>query len=217
LLLQPGMAVSGVVKFEGAPGPSPAQLARMSVTLAPVGAISGELTAPSSAVLDAEGRFTLRGVFPGSYRVVPSAGTPPGFTIKSSMFAGRDSLDFPIEVKPGEDHAAGVLTFATTSGEVSGSIQDPGGAPAHHYTVLIFASDTRYWQPQSRRIQATRPSTTGRFTLRHLPAGDYRLVAVADVETGQWYDPTLLRQLVGASIQISLADGEKRTQDLRIR
>jgi len=219
LVLQAGMAVSGVVKFEGGatPAPAPAQLARMSVTLAPVGAVSSELTIPSSATLDAEGRFTLRGVFPGSYRVVPSAGAPAGYTIRSSVFAGRDSLDFPLEVKPGEDHAGGVLTFSTSSGEVSGALQDAGGTPAPGYTVLIFATDMRYWTPQSRRIQTARPSTTGRFTLRNLPAGDYRIVAVTDVEQGQWFDPTLLRQLVGASIAITLADGEKRTQDLRIR
>ena len=53
--------------------------------------------------VDADGRFVIRGVIPGPYRVVPSVGVPPGFLIESAMFGGRDVLDFPLEVKPGED------------------------------------------------------------------------------------------------------------------
>jgi hypothetical protein len=49
-----------------------------------------------------------------------------------------------------------------------------------------------------------------------LPPGGYRLVAVTDVEPGQWFDPAFLRGIVGASIAVPLGDGERRTQDLRV-
>jgi hypothetical protein len=133
------------------------------------------------------------------------------------VFAGRDTLDFPLEVKPGDDHAAGTLTFNTAATEITGSLQDATGAPAPGYTVLIFPADSRFWMPQSARIQTARPSTDGRFALRNLRPGDYRLVAVTDVEPGQWFDPALLRQLLGASMPIALAEGERKKQDLRIR
>jgi hypothetical protein len=71
--------------------------------------------------------------------------------------------------------------------------------------------------PGARRIQATRPATDGRFSFRSLPAGDYRLVAVTDIETGQWFDPAFLRPLLGASIGITLAEGEQKIQDIRIK
>ena len=48
-----------------------------------------------------------------------------------------------------------------------------------------------------------------------MPAGEYRLIAVEDVEPGQWFDPAFLKELVGASLAVSLAPGEKRTQDIR--
>jgi hypothetical protein len=215
--LQPGMTVSGSVKFEGGTPPSPQQLARVLLTLAPVGAV-GEVSMPSGVNLDAEGRFTIRGVFPGMYRVVPSSGVPPAYSIKSAVFNGRDSLDFPVEVKPSEDQSGGVVTFAASAAaEVSGSLLDTAGAAAPGYTIVIFAADQRFWTPNSRRIQTTRPSTEGRFGFRNLPAGDYRIVAVTDIEQGQWYDQALLRQLVGASTPITLSEGDRKTQDLRIR
>jgi hypothetical protein len=51
----------------------------------------------------------------------------------------------------------------------------------------------------------------------NLPAGEYYIVAVTDVEQGQWYDPAFLAELVGASARITLGDGEKKTQSLRIK
>ena len=48
-----------------------------------------------------------------------------------------------------------------------------------------------------------------------MPPGEYRLVAVDDVEPGQWFDPAFLKELIGASMPVSLAPGEKRTQDIR--
>jgi hypothetical protein len=42
------------------------------------------------------------------------------------------------------------------------------------------------------------------------------LVAVTDVEPGEWFDPDFLEQLAAASMRITLSDGEKKTQDLRL-
>jgi hypothetical protein len=92
---------------------------------------------------------------------------------------------------------------------------DPVGKPAPGYTLILFAADGRFWTPQSRRIQTARPASDGRYAFRSMPAGDYRLIAVEDVEPGQWFDPAFLKELLGASLTVSLGPGEKRTQDIR--
>ena len=84
------------------------------------------------------------------------------------------------------------------------------------FTVVAFPVDPRYWAPSSRRIQAARPATDGRFTLRNLPAGEYRLAVVADVDTGEWFDPAFLRTLTTNAIAVTLTDGERKEQALRI-
>jgi hypothetical protein len=138
------------------------------------------------------------------------------WTLKSAVVNGVDVLDFPISVEPNQDVNGMLRTFTSQTQEISGSIQDATGRPTSDFTIVVYPADRRYWTPQSRRIAATRPDTEGRFTIRGLPAGNYQLTAVTDAETGEWYNPEFLDQLVGASIPISLAEGEKKTQDVRV-
>ena len=42
------------------------------------------------------------------------------------------------------------------------------------------------------------------------------LVAVADLTQFDWMDPAILEQLAAASFKLTIADGEKKVQDLRI-
>jgi hypothetical protein len=132
------------------------------------------------------------------------------------MIDGRDVLDFPLDVSPNQDLSNAVLTFTDKTQELSGTIQDTSGRPTSDYTIILFPSDNRYWTPQSRRIASARPGTDGRFTFRGIPAGEYRLTAVTDVEPGEWYDPAFLGQVQQASIPISLAEGATKVQDIRL-
>jgi hypothetical protein len=216
LTMQPGVEVSGSVTFEGG---RPADLTKTSLRLVRADTeptpLAVEQHLPAPAMLDARGRFSFRGVIPGHYRVVAGTGLT-GLTLKSAVFAGRDALDFPLEAKPGEDLSAGVVTLTPHAAEIAGSLTDATGAAAPDYTVILFAADSRYWTPQSRRIQAARPATDGRFTFRNLPAGDYRLVAVSDVEPGQWFVAEFLRELLSSSIPLTLGEAEKKAQLLRV-
>ena len=80
----------------------------------------------------------------------------------------------------------------------------------------MFSTDERTWFAQSRAIAQTRPANDGVFSVRGLPAGEYFLAALTDVERDEWFDPAFLRQLVPAAMKVTLADGEKKTQDIRI-
>ena len=90
------------------------------------------------------------------------------------------------------------------------------GRPTADYTIILFPADNRYWTPQSRRIMSARPGTDGTFSFRGFPAGQYRLTAVTDAEPGEWYDPAFLSQVVSASMTLPIAEGEKKTQDIRL-
>ncbi len=216
LTLQPGMSVSGRTVFEGTAQP-PTDFTRLRVTLSPVVAPGspGELASTASGRVDAEGRFTLASVVPGRYRLT-GTGAGTGWFLGSSSVEGQDSLDFPVEVKPNQSINGAVITFVDRQSELAGTIVNERAQPVPDYTLIVYPADQRFWAPQSRRIQSARPATDGRFTFRNLPAGDYRLVPVYDPEPGSWFDPAFLLQLESASVRVSIAEGEKKEQHLRV-
>jgi hypothetical protein len=216
LTLQPGMSVSGRTVFEGTTQP-PTDLTRLRVTLAPVVAPGspGEIASTAAGRVDAEGRFTFASVVPGRYRLT-GAGAGTGWFLGSATVEGQDSLDFPIEVKPNQSINGAVITFVDRQSELTGTIVNERAQPVPDYTLIVYPSDQRFWTPQSRRIQSARPATDGRFTFRNLPAGDYRLVPVYDPEPGSWFDPAFLLQLETAAVRVTIVEGEKKEQHLRV-
>jgi hypothetical protein len=232
LNLQPGMTVSGQVRFEGAAQP-PADLTAVRVSLTGRGPQAFEIGGIPPTQADASGRFSIPGVSPGRYSLTATmaaggggrggrggAAAAPGaagpWTLQSAMYNGQDLLDFPVDIAPNQSLQNVTLIYTDKVQELTGTIQDTSGRPTSDFTIIVFPSDPRFWMPQARRITATRPGTDGRFTFRGLPAGDYRLTAVTDVEPGEWYDPAFLNQLGSVSIPISLTEGQRKVQDIRL-
>lgn len=231
LTLRDGMTVSGRVEYDGASRDA-FDPSSMRVALTSRGSQAFQMGGLPTGTVDESGRFTITGVAPGRYALmtVPGGGRGGGRGIgrlggpaaigqhvpKSAMADGIDLFDFPVEIAPNQNIANVVITYTDRRQQLSGTIQDTSGGPTSDFTIIVFPSDRRYWMPQSRRIDATRPGTDGRFTFGNLPAGDYRLTAVTDVEPGEWYDPAFLEQLGAASIPVTLGEGEQKVQNIRL-
>jgi len=213
LPLQPGMSVSGQIKFDGT-GPAPTDFTSMRVILAST-TQGSVLSGSALGQVDAEGHFRVADVMPGKYKI--SIAPPRGWRAKSIDIDTRDALDFMVEVKANEDIANAVATFTNKPAEVAGTLQDASGKPTSDYTIILFSADQRFWTPQSRRIVSTRPSTDGKFSFRDLPAGDYKLIALDDAEPDSWFDVNFLRQILGPAMSVAIAEGEKKTQDIRVK
>ena len=115
-----------------------------------------------------------------------------------------------------------VVTYGDEWQELSGRLLLSTGSAATDYVVVLFPADKMYWLPASRRIAIAKPGTDGHFVFGgrgpvSIPAGDYRLAAVADLDRDEQYDPAFLTSLVSASIPVAVQRGERKVQDLRIR
>ena len=218
LTLQPGVPVNGRVVFEGASQPAPAELQALAFMLQAPGSSSQLQTFGGHGKVDAEGRFSFPSVEPDTYRFAHTwnaSSARDKWVIKSATANGREAFETPLRVNAGEP-VEWTITFTDTPATLTGLFQDPGGRAATEYYILAFSSDRKHWAPGSRRIRMTRPATDGAFTFKGLLAGDYYLVALPDLENGEWNDPTLLEQLVKSSTVVSVRDGETTTQNYRI-
>ncbi len=169
-----------------------------------------------NARLDKDGHFTLEGV-PAGPHLVRSAGNARGFVLKSVTVGGRDMTDTPVELRAGEKVGNVAIVFTDQLNEISGTITTEQGTPMSEYTVLAFPTDTSLWRPQARQIMTARPDQTGKYRIRGLPPGQYYLVTVDPAEQGEWFEPTYLDAHRGNAVRVTLAEGDAKTQDFKVK
>jgi hypothetical protein len=216
LTLQEGMTVAGKIVFAGRTLTAPADLSRMSIALVPAGP-RGILIGPPIAEISPTGEFTMAGVMPGKYRLTANVPGNTGWTLKSSIIDGRDTLDDSLEIKAGQNVSGAVLTFTDQMAELSGRLIDAAGKPAPGFTILLFSTDRAYWPTGSRRVPPPiQPASDGKFRATGLPSGEYYLAAVTDLDPQDWGDPAFMDQIVPGAIKITIGDGEKKVQDLKV-
>ena len=228
LSLQPGVTLSGNITVESSGTPAPADYSVFRVDAPEVdplpigGGGGGRGGGPLAGGGRSEknGTFTVPNLMPGQHYIRVTGGGVQGagnaaWTVKAITIAGQDVSDVPVEIKAGQnvDNVTVVLTDRTT--EVSGTVRDGKNAGVPALTVIAFSSDEQHWRPQSRRISAVRTDQAGAFRVRNLPPGDYLVVAVDDVEQGEWFDPAYLQKIREGATRVSISEGEKKVQDLK--
>jgi hypothetical protein len=241
LMLQPGVTLSGNITVESSGTPAPADYSGFRIdvpdlTPLPFGGGGGGGggggrggLAGGGGRAEKNGTFQVANLLPGRHYIRIAGGAlgqgqgqgggqtqgQAQWSLKSVLVAGQDVADEAVDLKPGQNVENVTIVLTDRSTEIAGTVRDSKNAAATGLTVIAFSSDQRYWRAQSRRIQAARTDASGAFRLRGLPAGDYLLVAVADVEQGEWFDPAYLDQARASATRASLNEGEKKTLDLR--
>jgi hypothetical protein len=222
IVLRPGVRLSGRVQFAGSrPQPTAAQLTEMNVSVQAAGGrtqaaltINGGAFYSTRGSVDANGQFKTYQFPPGRY-VVRVTSPPPGWTFAGATFRGHDIADGPLEVN-GEDLREIVLTMTDKPAELSGTVHGSQG-PDAAASVLVFPADPTAWLdygPTARRLRLMRPSSDGSYRTT-LPTGDYLVVAIHSPVPSTWLEPDFLRRLTTLATRVTIADGDKKVQDLR--
>lgn len=218
LRLQPGTAISGSMVFEGSSLAAPGDASRFELSMAAVAPLAGASAAARGVVTPA-GTFRFSSLAPGSYvlqATTPPATSGPRWTLKSATLNGRDLADLLLDATPGLVINDLVIRFSDRASEIAGVLVDASSRPVTQYSIIVFTVDRSLWLPQARRIRSTRPATDGTFSVGGLPAGEYAIAAAEDVEASDLADPAFLSQLLASSHRVTVAEGERKTQNLRV-
>jgi len=151
----------------------------------------------------APGRYTIRNAAPGNdwflhaVRLHDLDVTDSGFDVSSS---GVSDVIVELTSKP--------------SG-ATGKVLDENGQPLRDVWVVAFAQDPQRWGMPTRHVSAARPDVSNVYKI-NLPAGDYFITALSDIEPGEWNDPDVLASLRDRATRVTIADGERTTMDLKV-
>jgi hypothetical protein len=215
--LQPGLSMTGRVAANGTDVPD-GLLRDVHVRLIPS---DGQQASPVNGIPGTsadDGSFTVNGVVPGRYRllVTPPPAVRDTWLPASAMLAGRDLLDVEIDIDPSTDRSGLVVTLSNRMPSLSGALIDAAGRPMSGLRVLLFSANPDHWVPSSRRVHNAAVDDRGAYSVSGLPAGEYLLVALTEVERQALYEPSYLEQFVPFAIKVAIADGEQKRQDLRV-
>ena len=210
LALAPGGAVTGSLVFEAAQSSvDPSQIRVTSPAVDP------SAFAPNTgARVEKDGTFTLDGIPAGARLIRANGGR--GWTLKSVTINGHETIDTPIEIRPGQTIQDVKLVFTDKTTQISGTVTNESGQPVTDYTVLVFSTDEAFWRAQSRHIMTARPDQNGKYQMRGLPAGDYYVAVVDPAVQGEWFEPAFLDQHRPGAVRVAISEGDAKTQDLRV-
>jgi hypothetical protein len=214
LRLLPGLRLSGTIVFERTAETPPSDLSTLEISFTASGTNLGTASSPR-AIVDRSGAFRFAGIPPGTYALTTMP--PGGWVLKSAVLNGRDLADAPLDVRASGETTEGlVMTFTDRSAEIAGQLIDAGGRPVTRYAIVVFATDRSFWRPNARRIRLTQPATDGSFAVGGLPPGEYAIAAAEDIVAADLADPAVLMALLASSVKLTIAEGEKKRQDLRV-
>jgi hypothetical protein len=212
---KPGIARGKVVSDDGTP------ILPSSMTVqAQLPGPEMRFYSPPATVKD-DFTFELRGLFGQRlFRMFGMPPSPPGgqpWMLKAVMLNGTDIIDKPLDIPPGVVIEGIEMVFTQKAAELAGTVTISGGARLEDASIILFAADEALWREPNRFVRLARPDKASTYKFTMVPAhNDYLLVTALQLEPGQWMDPDFLRSVRDRAMRLSLYDGEKRVQNIRI-
>jgi hypothetical protein len=215
LTLQPCATISGRIAVPAGADPS----VPVQITITPDVSIEGSWVATRDVTAH-NGRFEIIDMLPGRYRL--SATLPTSSANATELFfsgasvGGHEATDTPFELTANQNVTDAVISFTDQPSRLSGVLLDVASQPARDYFIIAFPIESTSWFWQSRRIRVQHAATDGSFAIAGLPAGEYGLAVVTDLEADEAFDPSFLQQLVPQSVRVTIVEGAAKLQNLRI-
>jgi hypothetical protein len=197
VVVNAGMNIGGQFTVEGGEMPAPNTM-RVQMRLVTNGVQNFVGYAPSAQAA-AGGSFLMSDVLPGQYRVI----VPPGqdFYVKQVRYDRQDALQNPIEVSSRNSDGAGFeIVISRNVGQIDGVIVDSRGMPVPGVQAVLIP-DLRN---RTELYKNATTDQTGRFVMRGVTPGDYKLFAWEALENNGYFDPDVMRrsESLGKAVQV---------------
>jgi hypothetical protein len=204
LVITPGIAVSGQVRWEG-----PASIDRGGLTVY-LQTKDGGYGFGSGAEVNGDA-FTLKDVPEGEY-LAEMAGISQDCFLKSVRYGGTEALEEGFTVRRGVVDAALEVTVSCRGARVQGAVTDADSLPAAGVWVVLVPDDSR--RNETRLYKTKTTDQYGHFELRGIAPGDYKVFSWDQVEQGAWEDPDFVKPYEEKGERVSVQEGDAKSVDL---
>jgi hypothetical protein len=211
IVLSTGTPVTGQARIENAATPTipPATRVQLRPVVAEIANFVG--FAPNATPNAADGTFRLDGVLRGEYRVIV---TPPNdHYVKAALLDRTDALNRTIEIG-NADNTARVLdvVLSPNVAQIDGVVTDDRLQPLPGVQVVLVPDRNR---ERVELFKAVTSDQSGKFILRSIAPGDYRLFAWEGLENFAYFDPDLLKRSEPLGKALHLDESAKVNVDIK--
>lgn len=213
MTLRPGASISGNVVYDARKTPKPLTSAGIRVR-APLddGSNFGDALTGDVA---SDGSFRVRGLMAGTHHVTLEGLNQP-WILKQIVWRGKDITDIPVQVEAREVIESVQITVTDVANEITGIVRDVRGRAVADALVIAIPAAPQFWNRTSRRFGLAVSDATGRYRLRGLPAGEYRVAASVEFDESDVYRRDLLVRLSAGGQPLSLGEHDTHAVDLAL-
>jgi hypothetical protein len=197
-LIVEGQELSSVQGFE-----------RMRVQLALADSLPFSQT-PQFQTLNADGTFREDNAMPGQYRI--SLLMPPDFYIKEARFDQTDVLNKPLAFN-GSVPTPLDIVLSPKAGQIEGTVMNDRHEPASNIQVVLIP-DLHRERTDLYKMSISAP--TGRFTMRGITPGDYKLFAWEALEQFAYFDSDLVERYESQAKPVHITESGKVTVEVSV-
>jgi hypothetical protein len=151
---------------------------------------------------DADGKFTLPSVYPGSYRIVPLPPPRPPYYLDAVRVGATDVAAAEVEISSGAVPIA--IMYKANGGSVRGTVEKCASGPV----LLVPQDPARHWLGF---LRSARCDSNDRYEIAALAPGEYYALAFA----GDGPLPELDDGLLNQAGKVEVRAGEATSADLR--
>ncbi len=229
-----GVPLSGRVILEDKSGNPPPSVAGMAVGIRPEPLVSQNQPSQATQVAG-DGSFSFAPLPPAKYRVyvipmlVPNN---PGLLngmptmpaslmelkpyVKSVRVGSNDVLDAGVNFAVGSGPLEMEVVLGTNAGAVEGRVLNERNQPVDAAVVGLLPASMSSRGFRMDMYKTTSTDATGKFEIRGLPPGDYKVFSWEDVDRAAIIDQDFIRLYENSGKTIHIGEGEKPALELMV-
>jgi protocatechuate 3,4-dioxygenase beta subunit len=160
----------------------------------------------------AKQQFTMKDLMEGDLRIEVGGATKDCY-VKQIIYGQNFVKDDVISVSKGTNPAL-EITMSSRGAGVQGAVTDKDGLPAAGVWVVAVPDGAH--REQERWYKAQTTDQYGKFELRGLAPGSYKLFSWTGVEEHEWEDQDFLRSFEDKGESLELQDEDRKTIILKV-
>jgi hypothetical protein len=166
---------------------------------------------PGAPVTPADGTFRMDRVLPGEYRVVAGA---PGHYVKELRYENADVLNSTVEVSAGRSGDPTIeVVLSPGVAQIDGIVTDDKNQPLMGAQAVLIPDKNRH---RTELFKAATTDQSGRFNMRDVAPGDYKLFAWESVDNFGYFEPSFLAPYEQLGKTVRVDEGGKLTIETKV-